>query len=376
MLLTINTGSSSIRLDAFTLEGAHFERIASGHYKNKEDTPTAALQEFLQAHHISGVEAIAHRIVQGGAHLTASCIINAGVEAEIEHLSSLAPLHNPLALSWIRACRDILGEQVPQLAVFDTAFYTSLPDVAATYALSRNLCRRYHIKRFGFHGLAHQAMWRRWHQLRPELEKGGRVISMQLGAGCSITAVDQGRPKDTSMGFSPLEGLVMATRSGDLDPGLITYLQRVEGLTSGETEQVLNEASGLLGMSGISSDMSILLKSDNSDARLAVALYCYRACKYIGAYLSVLGGAEAILFGGGVGENAPSVREKILSDMEWCGIQIDKLANAAAIGRESCISDQNSRIEIWVVPVDEAIILAKEAIAVIEKTEGDHDKQD
>lgn len=374
LLLTVNTGSSSIRLDAFTLEGAHFERIASGHYKNKEDKPAAVLQEFLRAHYISGVEAIAHRIVQGGAHLTASCIINAGIEAEIEHLSSLAPLHNPLALSWIRACREILGEQVVQIAVFDTAFYTSLPDVAASYALPRNLCRRYHIKRFGFHGLAHQAMWRRWRQLRPELEEGGRVISMQLGAGCSITAVDQGRPKDTSMGFSPLEGLVMATRSGDLDPGLITYLQRVEGLTSGETEQVLNEASGLLGMSGISSDMSILLKSDNPDACLAVALYCYRACKYIGAYLSVLGGAEAILFGGGVGENAPSVRENILSDMEWCGIQIDMPANAAVKSYEGRISTDTSKIEVWVVPVSEATILAKEAVLVLEKRKESSDE--
>ncbi|MBT9613627.1 MAG: acetate/propionate family kinase, partial [Burkholderiales bacterium] len=215
------------------------------------------------------------------------------------------------------------------------------------------------------HGLAHQAMCRRWQALRPDIAGGGRVISFQLGAGCSITASERGIACDTSMGFSPLEGLVMATRSGDVDPGLVTYLQQAEGLSAEQVAQLLNHQSGLLGVSGLSGDMRKLLATDDPHARLAVALYCYRARKYLGAYLAVLGGADAILFGGGVGENAAAVRAAILDGFEWAGMRIDAAANLAATGREGCISAADSRVQAWVVPVDEAQILAQEALAVV-----------
>ncbi|HEX7971709.1 MAG TPA: acetate/propionate family kinase [Thiobacillus sp.] len=370
IVLTVNTGSSSVRLAAFETDGGALTRAASGHFSGDWNEPAAMLRAFLQGHGIEAVAAVAHRIVHGGARLTAPCRIDDTVEAEIERLAPLAPLHNPRALEWIRACRTLLRAQTAQVAVFDTAFYADLPEVAATYALPRALSARHGIRRYGFHGLAHEAMARRWRELKPELAKGGRVISLQLGAGCSVTAVRAGRAIDTSMGFSPLEGLVMATRSGDVDPGLLLYLQRAEGLAPERMERLLNEESGLLGLSGASGDMRALLEADDAEAKRAVDVYCYRARKYIGAYLAALGGADAILFGGGVGEQAPAVRAQMLSGLEGLGIALDDKANRAAIGAEMCISRGSGAVAVWVVPVDEAAILAQaahEAIGIQEE---------
>lgn len=363
VVLTVNTGSSSVRLAAFAPQGESLSRGASGHFSGNWNEPAAMLRAFLKGHGIEAVAAVAHRIVHGGARLTAPCRIDAAVEAEIERLAPLAPLHNPRALEWIRACRALFGADTTQVAVFDTAFYAALPEAAATYALPRALTARHGIRRYGFHGLAHQAMWRRWRELKPELPAGGRVISLQLGAGCSITAIREGQAVDTSMGLSPLEGLVMATRSGDVDPGLLLFLQRAEGMTPERMERLLNEEAGLLGLSGTSGDMRALLEADDADARRAVDVYCYRARKYIGAYLAALGGADAILFGGGVGEQAPGVRARMLSGLEGLGIALDDNANRAAIGAEMCISARGSATAVWVVPVDEAAILAEAAVA-------------
>ena len=365
VVLTVNTGSSSIKLAAFASDATGLRVCGAARYESNTTDPCARLKIFMEQHAIVPPQLIAHRVVHGGAHLTSSRRIDAAVEAEIERIAPLAPLHNPLALAWIRACRTVLGPEVPQVAVFDTAFYASLPEVAATYALPQELSTRHSLRRYGFHGLAHQAMCRRWQALHPEIRGGGRVISFQLGAGCSVTASDWGIARDTSMGFSPLEGLVMATRSGDVDPGLVTYLQQVESLSAEEVARLLNHQSGLLGVSGLSADMRELLATDDPRARLAVALYCYRARKYLGAYLAVLGGADAILFGGGVGENAAAVRAEILGGLEWTGIHLDAAANLASAGREGCISTPDSRIQVWVIPVDEAQILAQEALAVM-----------
>jgi acetate kinase len=295
-------------------------------------------------------------------------MLDDAVEGEIRRLAPLAPLHNPVALKWVAACRAEFGANAAQVAVFDTAFYAALPEVAATYALPRALSRKHGIRRYGFHGLAHQAMWRRWRALHPQVRPGGCAISLQLGAGCSITAVRDGCAVDTSMGFSPLEGLVMATRSGDIDPGLLLFLQRAEGLTPEQMERSLNEESGLLGLSSASGDMRKLLTAKDDAAQLAVEVYCYRARKYVGAYLAALGGTQAILFGGGVGEHAPPVREKILAGMHRLGIVLDADANRAAIGAEALISRRGSEVEVWVIPVDEARILAEEAVAVVRPT--------
>ena len=360
-LLTVNAGSSSIRLAAFAIQGSAIQRVT------EIDQARAAAHENLLARllrqgNIPRVTGVAHRIVHGGEKLTAPCLIDAAVEREIERLAPLAPLHNPAALAWIRACRELLGPDIPQAAVFDTAFFAALPKVSAIYALPHALARHHGIRRYGFHGLAHQAMWRAWRRLRPQVPEGGRVISLQLGSGCSVAAIDRGVPRDTSMGFSPLEGLVMATRCGDVDPGALTFLQRAEGLTPEQLERVLNESSGLLGVSGKSGDLRTLLASDDPHARLAIDLYCYRIRKYIGAYLAVLDGAHAVLFGGGAGEHAAAVRRQIVNGMEWCGLRLDEPANQATIGVEGRISAPDSALDVWVVPVDEAAVLAEEAI--------------
>lgn len=362
-LLTVNAGSSSLRLSAYAASGEGVKPLGSRHYAGSS-AGEGALEAFLKEERIAAVSAVAHRVVHGGPRLTAPCRIDAEVEAEIGRLAPLAPLHNPAALKWIERCRALLGAAAPQVAVFDTAFYAGLPAVAATYALPQDLARRHGVRRYGFHGLAHEAMWRRWRSLRSR--PGTAVISLQLGAGCSITAVRDGTALDTSMGYSPLEGLVMATRAGDVDPGLLLHLQRAERLSPGEVERLLNEQSGLLALSGSTGDMQRLLADPSPAARLAVEVYCYRARKYVGAYLAALGGADAILFGGGVGERAPSVRWKILAGLQRLGIELDDEANRAAVGREARIGAPGGAVEAWVVPVDEAALLAEKAVMLLD----------
>ena len=367
MLLTVNTGSSSIRLEAFELKEGRPESIQAKLYELDDQVPERLLREYFDQFGFLKPDAVSHRVVHGGTSLVESTVIDAQVEIEIARLIPLAPLHNPMALAWINASQAFCGPDVPQIAVFDTAFYAALPPVASTYAFPVELARVYDVRRYGFHGLAHQALWQRWHELNPKYgDNQGRAISLQLGAGCSVTAVEDGRPKDTSMGFSPLEGLVMATRSGDIDPGLIIYLQKQHEMSPSEIEQILNYDSGLLGLSGESADMRLLLESKNPQAELAISLYCYRITKYIGAYLTVLGGADAILFGGGVGENAPLIRKYILDALKWCGVKPDEQANTGLVGKEGKISRESSSIEAWVISVDEATILAREAAAVLQ----------
>ncbi len=359
-LLTVNTGSSSVKLALYAGDGEVLRLLAERRHPG-ESQPENTLRDFIGS---ARVDAVAHRVVHGGARLAAPCVIDSAVEAEIERLAALAPLHNPRALAWLRACRALPGTEVMQVAVFDTGFYAALPEVARSYALPQQLVQRLGLRRYGFHGIAHQAMWRRWRQLRPDIAEGGRVISLQLGAGCSITATADGVPQDTSMGFSPLEGLVMATRSGDLDPGLLLYLLRTGKMSGDELDHLLNQESGLRGMAG-ENDMRKLLASDEPAAQLAIALYCYRARKYVGAYLAVLGGADAILFGGGVGEHAPEIRERILAGMEWTGIVLNRERNLAAVGSEACLSQDDSQVAIWTIPVDEGQLLAEATVSLL-----------
>ena len=366
-ILTVNTGSSSVRLAAFVRHEEKLTELVSVRDDSGAE-PEDILQKFAHSNEFADVNGVAHRVVHGGMRLTSPCLIDHDVEREIERLAPLAPLHNPVALKWIHAVSEVFGAHTPQVAVFDTAFFTHLPEVAQTYAIPHELTEKYTLRRYGFHGLAHQAMWQAWREQHPDSLQNGKIISMQLGAGCSITATDNGLPRDTSMGFSPLEGLMMATRSGDLDPGLMTFLQRQENLTPEQMDRLLNEQSGLSGVSGISADIRKLLRSKGGHGELAVNLYCYRARKYLGAYLAVLSGTNAVVFGGGVGENVPIVREKILAGMEWCGISVDAQKNSdvnSDASGMSRISSETSRVEVWVVPVNEAAILAQEAEAVI-----------
>lgn len=270
--------------------------------------------------------AVAHRIVHGGTRFVRPVPIDAGVLAAIEELSPLAPLHNPEALRWVRAA-SALWPQVPQIAVFDTAFFADLPRVAAEYALSARLGVEQGVRRYGFHGIAHRAMWDAWCKLVPEVPLGGRLITLQLGGGCSIAAIDRGKPLDTSMGFSPLEGLVMATRSGDMDPAVIPYLEQRLARPADAIVELLNTQSGLAGVSGSEASPAALLQDPAAQARFAIDLYCYRIRKYVGSYLAVLGGCDGIVFGGGVGEHVPGVRERALANLRWAGIRRGSLAS-------------------------------------------------
>ncbi len=369
-LLTVNVGSSSVRLDAFDGDG---RRLAARHLDEQGGAaadPVAAsalLHAFVRDADLRAIGAIAHRVVHGGERLTAACRIDAAVEAEIDRLSELAPLHNPPALAWIRAARAGFPGAA-QIAAFDTAFFAPLPAVARTYAVPASWARRDALRRYGFHGLAHGFLWQRWTELRPRglaPGAGGRVISLQLGSGCSVAAVRDGAPLDTSMGFSPLEGLVMGTRCGDVDPGLLLYLQRQHGWSARDLEQRLNHACGLLGVSASSADVKVLIGAGTDAARLALDLYCYRVRKYLGAYLAVLGGADAILFGGGVGEHVPALRARMLAGLEWAGIVLDPARNAAATGADAQISADASTVDLRVLAVDESAMLLREARAVL-----------
>lgn len=357
-ILTVNAGSSSIRLDGYARGGGGLRHLCGHLAQAAAGDEQGLLDELLRRGGIDGVEAIAHRVVHGGGLAPGAHRIDGALEAQIEALVPLAPLHNPAALAWIRCCRARWPE-VPQYALFDTAYFHDLPDIAQRYALPAELVARHGLRRYGFHGLAHEAMWRHISTVRPDAP--AQVISLQLGSGCSITAIRDGRPIDTSMGYSPLEGLVMATRSGDLDPGLLLHLLRSGTTTLDELDRLLSQHSGLLGVSGLSGDMRELLAADDDDARLAVALYCYRARKYIGAYLAALGGADAIVLGGGVGEHSASIRAAILDGMQWAGIRLDPDANQRANGGHARIDADDSMVAIHVVAVDEARLLAEQA---------------
>ena len=316
---------------------------------------------------IGSIDAAGHRVVHGGDRFTNSVLLDDEAIAALESLCELAPLHNPPALSGIRAARKILGKRVPMAAAFDTSFHHALPEQAGLYAISHELAQKHKIRRYGFHGLAHQYDIGRYAEMARKRTDEITAVTLHLGNGCSASAVRDGRSVDTSMGFTPLEGLIMGTRSGDVDPALVSYLARKEAVDAAEVENWLNKRSGLLGLSGVSNDMRELTVAyeKNPRARLAVEAFCYRARKYLGAYLAVLGGAEALIFSGGIGENSPVVRAKICGEMEWCGMGLDSSANDAVIGRDGIISRADSGVTIAVIHTDEEIIIARETARLI-----------
>jgi acetate kinase len=313
------------------------------------------------------IDAVGHRVVHGGDQFVTAVRIDEAVIAALESLSDIAPLHNPVALSGIRAARKILGESMPMVAAFDTSFHHRIPEHAALYAIPRDLAQKHKIRRYGFHGLAHQYDVVRYAEIVGKRTEDINAVTFHLGNGCSASAIRNGQSIDTSMGFTPLEGLIMGTRSGDLDPALVSFLARKESVDAAEIEDWLNQSSGLVGLSGISSDMRELTAAYEKQprARLAVDAFCYRARKYLGAYLAALGGAEAVIFSGGIGENSSSVRAKICSEMEWCGLRLDSAANEAVRGKDEIISSAASSLKVAVIHTDEEMIIARETVRLI-----------
>ena len=317
----------------------------------------------------SDIHAIGHRVVHGGEKFSESAVINDEVLKDIENCIDLAPLHNPNNVKCIQAVRKMFGLKLPQVAVFDTAFHHRIPEQAYLYAVPYHLYRRHHIRRYGFHGTSHRYVAFRYRFLNKLTREQTRIITLHLGNGCSAAAIDKGYPVDTSMGMTPLEGLVMGTRSGDVDPAIVNLIATKEGLLTQEVESLLNTQSGLLGISGLTNDMRVLQQElkehDDRRVRVAIQVFCYRAKKYIGAYLAALGGADGIVFTGGIGENSPEIRKQICEGLEWFGLKLDEGKNQEAVGKEERITTEDSKIHVYVIPTDEELLIARDTVRCV-----------
>ena len=316
----------------------------------------------------SEIGAIGHRVVHGGEKFPESVLITSEVMVELRNCIELAPLHNPHNIRGINACQRILSN-IPQVAVFDTAFHQQMPKHAYIYGLPYILYKKYGIRRYGFHGTSHFYVSRRASQLMNKPIKELKIITCHLGNGASMSAVKNGISVDTSMGFTPLEGLLMGTRCGDLDPAVILHIMAREELTLQEANTLLNKHSGMQGISGHSSDMRDIIqeaKEGHANSKLALEIYCYRIKKYIGAYAAAMGGLDSLVFTAGIGENSPLIREKCCAGLEFLGIEIDEERNDEAIGVEGLISKDKSRVRVFSIPTNEELVIAEETKKVLE----------
>ncbi len=406
-ILVLNCGSSSlkfqiIRTDLELIEKAADVRLARGVLERigsetlithqSGDNPAVKEAQPLRDHHaaldfvlrwivspesridtiqsLADIHGVGHRVVHGAEKFNVSALIDDAVLKGIEDCIDLAPLHNPANLKGIHAALRLLGPGVPQVAVFDTSFHSTMPETAYLYAIPYQLYRRHKIRRYGFHGTSHRYVAYRYRQLTGKKKEETNLITLHLGNGCSVCAIREGKSVDTSMGLTPLEGLVMGTRSGDLDPGVIEYLSHKEGMSLDEIDALLNKQSGLLGLSGLTNDMRELLEEEKEHqdrrAKLAIDIFCRRARKYIGAYLAQMGGADALIFTGGIGENSPVIRKRIYENLEWFGIETDDRANAEICdGKEGDISKPSSRIRVFVIPTNEELLIARDTVRCI-----------
>jgi acetate kinase len=389
-VLVVNAGSSSIKYqlydmpDGDVLARGKVERIGDRRSEltcsRRDETVTreeavpdheTAMQLILDmlaapeggaVRDLAEITAVGHRVVHGGEEFTGSVAIDDRVLASIERFADLAPLHNPHNLVGIRAAQRKLPGAA-QVACFDTAFHTSIPKVAYTYALPYDLYEKYGIRRYGFHGTSHRYVARRAAAMLDRGKHDVNLITCHLGNGCSITAVRNGRSVDTSMGFTPLEGLAMGTRAGDFDSAIVFYLAD-KGYDIRTINTLCNKKSGLLGVSGTSNDLRTLEKrvdEGNARAKLAIEIFCYKVRKYIGAYTAVLESLDAVVFTGGIGENSTRVRELTCANLAGIGIELDEAANRAAVGTEACITRPTSKVKVLVIPTNEEQAIARDA---------------
>jgi acetate kinase len=396
-VLVLNVGSSSIKYQLLALdEAGDGERLATGSvdrigekdpgtlshrpadasawertevFASHEQALDAVLEAFRSAGpDLAAVEptAIGHRVVHGGSRFTEATVLDDGVIASLRELNPLAPLHNPPNITGIEVARKAFPG-VPQVAVFDTAFHQTLPPAAYTYAVPREWRERYSIRRYGFHGTSHAHVSRRAARFLEREVEETNVIVLHLGNGASICAVEGGRSVETSMGLTPLEGLVMGTRSGDLDPAVPAYLQRVAGLDAEAVDRELNRSSGLLGLAGSNDlrDVKKAAEAGDADARLAYEVYCHRIRKYVGAYYAVLGRLDAVVFTAGVGENDERTRALSMQGLEGLGIRVDPVRNASGERGERAVSAPGARVPVLVIPTDEEIEIARQTLAAL-----------
>ena len=316
---------------------------------------------------LSEIDAVGHRVVHGGEKFATSTILTEEVIAVIEECNDLAPLHNPANLIGIRACQELMPS-VPMVAVFDTAFHQTMPNVAYMYGLPYEYYEKYGVRRYGFHGTSHSFVSKRAAEILGKDYKELKTIVCHLGNGASICAVKNGESVDTSMGLTPLEGLIMGTRSGDIDPSIIDYIAQKENLTLPQVINVLNKKSGVEGMSGVSSDFRDLKAAadeGNERAQLALKAYTYLVVKYIGAYAAAMNGVDAICFTAGLGENDSTTRAEIMSSLAYLGITVDEEANKNAGGKESVISTADSKVACLAIPTNEELAICRETVALV-----------
>lgn len=330
----------------------------------------SAASRIDQISSLADIHAVGHRVVHGGEHFRKSVRVDRQVYEAIADCIELAPLHNPGNLRGIRAATELLGTGVPQVAVFDTSFHATMPDTSYLYGIPYQYYRRYKIRRYGFHGTSHRYLVYRYARLLERERDQITIITLHLGNGCSACAIKEGYSVNTSMGFTPLEGLIMGTRCGDIDPSLVEFLATNEGMSLNEIDSLLNKQSGLLGISGLTGDMRELLEeeaeNDDRRARLAITMFAQRVRHYIGAYYAELGGADAVVFSGGIGQNAPSVRSRIAEGLDSLGLILDEERNARAVQAAiSEISTGDSKLKAYVIPTNEELLIARDTCRVV-----------
>ena len=396
-ILVLNCGSSSLKYQLINaeseevlakglcerigIEGSQLKHEPSGKdkvvftdpMKDHTDAVKMVIDALLDANHgviksVDEIDAVGHRVVHGGEEFASSVLINDAVKAALEKCSELAPLHNPANLIGIDACEKLMPK-VPQVAVFDTAFHQTMPEKAYLYALPYEYYEKYKIRKYGFHGTSHRFVSAEAAKMMGKDIKDTKIVTCHLGNGGSVCAVDGGKSVDTSMGFTPLEGLVMGTRSGDVDAAVITFLMTKENLTPQEMDTVLNKKSGVLGVSGVSSDFRDIEAAEaegNARAKAALDMFAYRVAKYIGQYTAAMGGVDAIVFTAGLGENSGSTRKVICDYIKFLGIELNEEANGKR-GSAIKISTDDSKVDVFVIPTNEELVIARDTKEILDK---------
>ena len=394
-VLVLNCGSSSLKyqlIDMTTenplasglcerigIEGSRLKHKGKETYeveqemKNHEDAIKMVIDALLDEKHgvisdIKEINAVGHRVVHGGEHFAKSVIITDEVIKAIEECIDLAPLHNPANLMGIRACESLMPG-VSQVAVFDTAFHQTMPEKAYLYGIPYELYEKYKIRRYGFHGTSHKYVSERAADILGKDKKDLKIITCHLGNGGSVAAINGGKCMDTSMGFTPLEGLVMGTRCGDIDPAVVSFIMEKEKLSNKEVDELMNKKSGVLGLSGVSSDfrdIETAAGEGNKRAQIALDTFHYKVAKYIGEYTSTLNGVDAIVFTAGLGENSKNSRKEICNYLTWLGIELDDEQNGKR-GEELVISVANSKIKVLVIPTNEELVIARDTKELLDK---------
>lgn len=394
-ILVINAGSSSLKYQLMNMQdesiiakgncerigidGKITHKLADGTtIKENADFPTHKeaffnlVEKLTKGEHavlksLEEIAAIGHRIVQGGKYFSKSVLVTEEVLNTIEHISDLAPLHNPAHLLAIRACLQVFDPSVPQVVVFDTAFHQTMPPKAYMFGVPYEYYDKYEVRKYGFHGTSHRYVSSKLGELIGSDMSDKKIVTCHLGNGASICAIDGGKCVDTTMGFTPLDGLLMGTRCGAVDPSVVLYIMKNEGLTPDEMNDLLNKKSGFIGLCGLSDSRDLLAAAASGDkkARLVLDMFRYQVKRYIGSYAAVMNGLDAIVFTGGIGENSEEMRQEVCEELDFIGVKIDQKVNLELNHNQGKISTSDSKVDIWIIPTNEELLIARDTKELI-----------